>query len=160
MELTFTWEAEIPKSSRTSVGRSATEWEKHLNPVRASKLNKPPLVFKFWDKVDEDGKLIPAKSQAQSRVSSISARLRKVVPLEKWSFTVRTLPNTSECAGIWIKYDGVMTSDEYEEYETRRKQRGEKIRLGRLPKTDETADSMSPADRIKAARKNKVAEPV
>lgn len=168
MELNFDFDAEMPKSTRMGgSGRVGTPWEDHLSPLRQA-VNQRCQVFTFEDNLKEDGTLVTAHSQAQSRVTVISNRLRSKVPMELWKFQIRnTTPTT---CGVWITYGGIMNEHEYKSYLARREERGNKIRAGREAKKQQeskpvetgsagsmddipTLPAQSPAERVANARK-------
>lgn len=162
MELTFDFTAEMPTITRSGgggAGRPAVEWEKLLQPAR-DKQGKTGRVFVFNDK-EVNGKTVSAQMQAQGRVASVNARLRDVVPLEKWKFNIRKLSDTS--VGVWVTFNGVMSDTEYAEYEKKRKERGDRIRAGRSKeKQDASPQPTASAEaiaKVKAARESKVVGP-
>lgn len=155
MELEFDFEAEMPASKRVGAGRPATEWEKLLEPVR-HRPGKPARAAVFTDQektVNGEVKLISANSQALARITSMSNRLRQVVPTELWKFNTRKYEDGS--VGLWVTFTKVMTADEYAEYEKKRAERADRIRAGRGKSKNTETDLTSPAERIKAARASK-----
>lgn len=151
MELTFDFTVEKPKSHRTGVGREGEPWETHLDPLRQQPMNEA-RVFTFVDRVDEDGKLTKARSQAATRVAVIASRLRKKCPKEEWRFSVRELNEDGTEAGLWITFAGTMTDDEYKAYLQKRQERSEKIKAGRNKTASGHEAKKSPAERVKEAR--------
>lgn len=171
MPLEIDFDAEMPKLTRAGggAGRQATPWEQLLDPARSNP-GRFGKLFEFSDRTNEDGSVTSAKVQASSRSVVIQARLHKTVPLERWRFTVR--PTGDNTAGLWVAFTGVMTPDEYAEYEQRRSERAERIRAGReagkaanngnastneVSATDEAQTSA--ADKVRAARAKRLVKP-
>ena len=164
MDLQFDFDAEMPASKRSGAGRPPTEWERHLDPVRKNK-GKAARIAVFTDTQrtsNGKSKLVSAQAQAMSRISSMSQRLRSVVPLELWKFNTRKYEDGS--VGLWVTFTKTMSNDEFAEYEKKRAERAARIKAGKGKGETETTvtetNTLTPADRVKAARAAKVAQPI
>lgn len=147
-EVNFDFDAPVPKVERIAPRaprRKVKPWEQLLDPIRQNQ-GKAPRVFVFASDpvlkdgqpvLNEDGtpKMTNARSQATARVAAVNKRLREKVPMEKWLFYIRAIDSNPNHIGVWIKFDHLMTADEYEENERARRARADKIKAGRADHT-------------------------
>lgn len=141
VNLTFTPEA-IPKITRIGgSGRTATEWENLLDPVR----QQPGVSFRVWE--------YDKRQSAVSRLSSVRERLTKVVPHENWKMVVRLVPDSDpEIFGVYVEYIGVFTPEQIEENAKLHAERSARVRAAREAKAErEAADAAHAAAEAAAA---------
>lgn len=130
MTITITWDTPMPAIVRNGAGRQGVRWEDELAPYR-HRVGESGLAVIYH----HDGDVSP-RVAANNMVQNCKNRLNKVCPYEDWKFGVRLLHGGD--VGVWIRYDGVMSEDEYMERMANKATRGAKIMAGKKAKANKS----------------------
>ena len=143
MELTFV-EEEIPKIVRQGgTGREAEKWEEGLSPLKSA--NMKGKSYRVWT--------FNTRNSAQSRMTTVRARLNKVSPADNFQLKVRPVPDSDDF-GVYAQYDGTFTPEQMADNARRHQERSERTKKSRTP-TVAAVPNGTAKERVAAAHKAK-----